>query len=209
MINKINLHNVGFVELLEFMGGDQAIVEAARVCYQSKGNEQADKRFIEMLVREEHKSPLEHCVFRFKVKAPLFVVRQWMRHRIGSYNEKSLRYCKANPEFYIPECLNEVQKHYLNKHYKQSFELYLDMLNDGVPREKARIVLPLAIYTKFVWTVNASSLYNFLKLRLDKHAQSEIREYAIALLKLAKSVVPITFGMVEEKIINGVKINAK
>lgn len=197
---KINCLNAGYVELLEHMGGDKAIIDAARVCYQSHGNDEADKKLIKMLIKEDHRSPLEHCVFRFMVKAPIFVVRQWQRHRTCSYCEKSLRYCDASPEFYIPD---NIQEDYLQERWlsmmEADFNEYL-FFQEFIPREQARSLLPLGIYTEFIWTVNGSSLCNFLGLRLNKHAQAEIREYAAALLDITKTVAPITFGEISKKI---------
>lgn len=191
--------NNGYVELIEYMGGDEAVARNARRCWESedKSNPEADARLIKHLFKKEHKTPFEAMVFTFDVKAPLFVARQWMRHRIGSYAEKSLRYCVADIDFYIPEGLNDAMlETWKNDNYRQ-FAAYEAYLNQGIPKEQARAILPIGIYTKFYWTVNGSSLINFLKLRLDKAAQKEIRSYAEAILSLTKEVAPITFNLLE------------
>lgn len=157
-------------------------------------------KLVKHLVTNKHCTPLEHCVFSFRVKAPIFVARQWFRHRMGSFNERSLRYCEARPEFYYPSGIGFELWDGYDFSYKESLDFYHDLLEGGATKEQARAVLPLGIYTEFIWTVNASSLFNFLRLRLDKHAQLEIREYAKIILQIAKQMAPITFGYIEEDI---------
>ena len=192
--------NAGSLALLDSMGTDDSIVSAARICYGTKGNSLADQKLLTMLVREEHMSPMEHTSLTFEVSAPIFVARQWMRHRVGcSYNEKSLRYCEAEPEFYVPEGLNEEQEE-IYECNQSCWEDYRQLLHSGVPREQARAVLPLGIYTTFAFTCNMASLFHFLKLRLSPAAQMEIRVYAKGMLQLAKGVFPITAGEIEKKL---------
>jgi thymidylate synthase (FAD) len=139
-------------------------------------------------------TPFEAMVFTFDIKCPIFVARQWMRHRMGSFNEESLRYCVAEREFYVPEYLSEPEP--LTEWYDVLMmvtDFYEMLLKEGVPKEQARSILPLGTYTKFYWTVNGSSLMNFLKLRLNKAAQKEIREYAEVILDMAKVVAPVSF----------------
>ena len=138
-------------------------------------------------------TPFEAMVFTFDVKCPIFVARQWMRHRMGSFNEESLRYCVAEGEFYVPKGLpNGAKQGWLDDNIRQ-YETYKSWTQVGVSKEQARSLLPLGTYTKFYWTVNGSSLMNFLRLRLDKAAQKEIREYAEVILDMAKVVAPVSF----------------
>ncbi|MGC9070710.1 MAG: FAD-dependent thymidylate synthase [Elusimicrobiales bacterium] len=202
----------GFVKLVDFAGGDDRVVTAARVSFDMKSKgEERDKKLIEYLLNHEHLTPFEHSVFQFHIKCPIFVARQWMRHRWGSYNELSARYTELKDEFYIPERFRiqdvknkqgsietqELDNPELKKIYEESIEnsyqVYKKLLLKGVAREMARMVLPLASYTQFYWTVNARSLLNFLKLRLDEHAQFEIRVYAQAIADIFKEKMPWTW----------------
>lgn len=202
----------GFIKLVDFIGGDNRVVTSARVSFnmESKGEEK-DKRLIEYLLEHEHFTPFEHCVFQFHIKCPIFVARQWMRHRWGSYNEVSARYTEVKDEFYIPEKFrtqdvknkqgslpsdglnHDELKDLYTKALETSYDIYRKLLNSGVAREMARMVLPVASYTQFYWTVNARSLLNFLKLRLDEHAQYEIREYAKIIAEIFKEKMPWTW----------------
>ena len=210
-----DLHSVldkGFVRLVDFMGGDQRTVESARVTFGSvsKGEEK-DKRLVQYLLAHSHHSPFEHSIFQFHVKLPIFVARQWMRHRIASYNEISARYTEVREDFYIPaefraqDKINRqgsVKSGALNNNqllqiYKKSLDAsyaaYRRLLESGVAREMARMALPVAQYTQFHWTVNARSLMNFLSLRMDSHAQLEIQEYANTIAKIFKARMPWTW----------------
>ena len=138
-------------------------------------------------------TPFETIVFTFDVKCPIFVARQWMRHRIGSFNEESLRYCVAEGEVYVPDFKDEFNCQFWERINYRQFEEYEMLIARGIPKEQARSILPLGTYTKFYWTVNGRSLMNFLKLRLDKGAQAEIREYAKVILDMAKLVAPVSF----------------
>jgi len=202
----------GFVKLVDFMGGDQRAVDSARVSFGgvSKGTDR-DRKLIEYLLAHEHISPFEHSVFQFHVKCPIFVARQWMRHRIASYNEISARYTEVKDEFYIPETFRaqdtinkqgSVAGARLNnarlleiytRSIKASYAAYSELLKAGVAREMARMALPVAQYTQFHWSVNARSLLNFLSLRLDSHAQYEIRQYAAAIQGIFKEKMPWTW----------------
>lgn len=202
----------GFVQLVDFMGGDQRAVDSARVSFGgvSKG-EDRDRKLIEYLLAHEHISPFEHSVFQFHVKCPIFVARQWMRHRIASYNEISARYTEVKDEFYIPgtfRAQDTINKQgsvagakldnarlleIYTKSIKASYAAYDELLKAGVAREMARMALPVAQYTQFHWSVNARSLLNFLSLRLDSHAQYEIRQYAAAIQKIFQEKMPWTW----------------
>ena len=176
------------------MGGDKAVIRGARICYQSVARTpEADARLIRRLVSSEpkHNTVFEHAVFRFGIKCPLFVARQWFRHRIASYNEKSLRYCLAEREYYVPQCEPEERKLYVAQ-MEAAFDVYERLLAAGWRRERARGVLGLAVYTEFIWTVNAWSFMNWLQKRLSKGAQWEHRQYAEAALDIYRQVMPIT-----------------
>lgn len=202
----------GFVKLVDFLGGDQRAVESARVSFGSvsKG-ESADRKLIEYLLEHGHFSPFEHSVFQFHIKCPIFVARQWMRHRIASYNEISARYTEVHDEFYFPsefraqdrsnrqgslQSANLDQKKMLaiyDKAIKSAYASYKELLDAGAAREMARLVLPVAQYTQFYWSINARSLLNFINLRADSHAQWEIRRYAEAIQGMFKDKMPWTW----------------
>jgi len=202
----------GFIRLVDFMGGDQRAVESARVTFGSESKGEAkDKKLVEYLLAHAHHSPFEHSVFQFHVKLPIFVARQWMRHRMASYNEISARYTEVLEEFYVPaefrvqDKINRqgsvksggLDNAALLKIYTasldRSYAAYRELIDKGVAREMARMALPVAQYTQFHWTVNARSLMNFLTLRMDAHAQLEIQEYAKVLAVIFKSKMPWTW----------------
>ncbi len=212
MTEKVDLLDKGFITLVSFMGSDLDAVNAARVSFGgvSKGPEK-DKFLLDYLIENMHHSPIEHCVFKFHVKCPIFVARQWMRHRICSYNEISARYTEVKDEFYIPKrfrgqdhankqgsiSADSFDNDALSKVYEDSinasYAAYKKLLEAGVAREMARGVLPVCQYTQFYWTVNARALLNFITLRADKHAQEEIRVYAEAISKIFKEKMPWTW----------------
>lgn len=198
----------GLVRLVDFMGGDAAVVQSARVSF-GKGmtNDERDKKLLFFLLANGHETPFEHSVFKFHIKCPIFVARQWFRHRIASYNEISGRYTEMKEEFCLPETLrrqktrnykyellddaeNDELRQRIQKHYDASFQLYQDLLEKGVAKEHARIVLPLSLYTQFYWTLNSRALMNFLRLRMEEHAQYEIRQYANIINDIFKNKMP-------------------
>jgi thymidylate synthase (FAD) len=209
-----NILDRGFVRLVDMMGDDYSAVKAARVSYgQGLKTPERDKALIMYLMEHGHETPFEHIVFTFHVKAPLFVARQWFRHRIGSFNEISQRYTEIKEEeFYVPtnirvnipedrqkaieiddeELLRKVQDKMENI-FEETYKVYKELLQEGIARELARIVLPLATYTQFYWTVNARSLMNFLNLRADSHAQWEIQQYALAIAEIFKEKCPWSY----------------
>jgi len=195
---KTNVLDKGCIELIDKMGSDERIIETARISHKSEGTHESDVKLIKLLVDKGHKTPFEHCVFTFKVKAPLFVARQWMRHRIGSFNEVSARYTTVQ-DFYVPNeerfmnCPKSAQK-IMQGHMMMLFATYNELVTNGVAKEVARMILPTAMYTEFYWTVNLSSLINFLNLRLDSHAQWEIRQYAEVLKGIVKETNPIVYS---------------
>jgi len=201
----------GWVRALDYMGSDAAVVEAARQSYyQLAGKRLADDRhLLRYLMRHWHTTPFEMAVIKFHVRAPLYVVRQWFRHRTGSFNEYSFRYSEALP--YIEETgegnfrlqstankqgsggiLGEQKNADLTEAsaFEESRTAYAELLEAGVAREQARKVLPMAQYTEFVWKVDLHNLLNFLRLRLDEHAQEEIREFAEAVAAFVTAWVP-------------------
>ncbi len=203
----------GFLRPVSIMGDDLTVVKAARVSTGGgiKGPEK-DKKLIDYLMRNRHETPFEHVVFTFHIKCPIFVARQWFRHRIASYNEKSGRYSEMKYEFYLPEKMRvphpkdkqmsvpndgsvdeEKAKEMIRKVYEHAYSTYKELLEMGLARELARIVLPMALYTEFYWTVNMRSLMNFLSLRADSHAQWEIQQYAIAIAKVFKECCPWSY----------------
>lgn len=209
----------GFVRLVDFMGGDLAVVQGARVSFgqEAKGDER-DRKLLNYLMKHEHGTPFEMAVFKFHVKAPIFVARQWFRHRIGSYNEISYRYVEVKDEFYIPKELraqdtknkqasflgsftleqNEHGRRLIQAAHNSAYEKYQELLNLGVAREVARIVLPVSMYTQFYVAYNARSLMNFVRLRTGSGAQYEIREYADALNQIFKRTMPWTHQAFEK-----------
>jgi thymidylate synthase (FAD) len=192
-MKRVAVLDKGWVQLEECMGGDQAVIRGARICYQSQAQSPAhDVRLIRRLMRSEpkHNTVFEHAVFRWGVKCPIFVARQWMRHRIGSFNEMSLRYCAAQRDYYTPGEQTLQDKY--RRHMEASFDLYETLVAGGWRMERARAVLGLGTYTEFIWTVNAWSLMNWLSKRLHKSAQWEHRQYALAVLGLYEEAMPVT-----------------
>ena len=212
MSERIDVLDKGFVRLVEFMGGDQGVVDAARVSYggKSKG-EEADRKLIAYLLKHQHMTPFEHAVFKFHVSCPIFVMRQWIRHRMASYNEISARYTEVKDEFYIPErwraqdlknkqgsvaapALDHAElTRKFDAQVQAAMKTYRELLAAGVAREMARMILPVNAYTEFYWTINARSLMNFVTLRADVHAQWEIQQYAEALAHYFKQKMPWTY----------------
>ncbi len=216
-MQKVDLLDHGFVRLVDSMGDDLSVIRAARVSYDSawRAGEDSgsDTRLINYLWRNHHTTPFEAVTFTFEIKAPIFVFRQWHRHRTWSYNELSARYRELPEEFYVPDPavlgvqsknnkqardLGEVnpewaasQTRAIRETCTAAFETYRDLLAMDVPRELARSVLPVATYSHMFATVDLLNLLKFLTLRCDAHAQYEIRVYADAMRDLARSVVPV------------------
>lgn len=204
----------GFVRLVDYFGGDQRIVQSARVSYgEGTKSVSQDGALIDYLLRHQHTSPFEQVVMTFHVKMPIFVARQWVRHRTGRMNEVSGRYSIMKEEFYVPEAEKVAPQSKDNKQgraseafdseiankiinqleegQKSAYENYSELLDDGLAREIARINLPLSLYTEFYWEMDLHNLFHFLKLRLDSHAQYEIRVYAEVMLEMCKKVAPM------------------
>jgi len=213
-ITKRQVHGHGHVILEKIMGDELDVVNNARVSFDGYSGEltERDKGLINFLMRERHSSPFESIVFRFDVRAPLFVIREWQRHRVGSFNEESARYSVIKEDYYVPEPdyirsqhgkpgayyfepiedrdLVGVVMTLIESSQKSSFNIYNSLLDQGVAKEVARTVLPVGMYSRMKWTVNLRSLLNFLSLRNHKHAQREIRDFAVAVEEMATEQIP-------------------
>ena len=217
MDNIVKVLDGGFVRLIDHMGNDLSIVRSARVSYDADwrgpeglAGESKDAKLIDYLHRNKHTSPFESVVFTFEVKAPIFVFRQWHRHRTWSVNEVSARYTELPEDFYVPDVdqittqsptnkqmrtdvihpdADAIRSHILSA-CESSFRHYRMLLDSGAPRELARGVLPVNTYSRMFATVDLHNLFHFLRLRLHSHAQYEIRVYAEAMLELIKPIVP-------------------
>lgn len=181
----------GYVELVDMIGDEQRIVEVARISYGKENDidEKVVERILKILLENGHYSPLEHVSFTFKVKSPIFVARQWMRHRTGKYNEQSRRYTKSNWEFYLPDCDSKA-KDYINDIMMMELKVYDDLIAMGVKPEQARVIIGTGFYTTFYFSIDLRNLLHFLELRTDEHAQYEIQEYAKAIEKLVEKELP-------------------
>ena len=207
------LNGQGWIGLIDHLGSESTIVNAARVSFGKMKDEmdQKDISLLDYLIKNKHTSPLEHMVFSFSVHCPLFVRGQWHRHRTWSYNEISRRYTEVDMEFYTPskirlqadsdrqasveaETDDKESREMILEHNKQSFDLYNKLLSRGVCREQARGVLPQNMMVTFWATVDLNNLIHFLELRDSEHAQWEIRQYAVAIKELIKPVVPNVFN---------------
>ncbi len=214
----------GFVRLIDYMGGDSSIVQAARVSY-GKGTKKinTDTALIRYLMRHEHTTPFEMVELKFHAKMPIFVARQWIRHRTANVNEYSGRYSILNNEFYIPkpedlgvQSLTERQGkggpldqdkamfvlNLLKEDSVKNYEHYEKFLGTGLARELARIGLSLNFYTEWYWKIDLHNLFHFLKLRKDRHAQEEIRVYADAMGDITRKVASIAYSAFEDYKLN-------
>jgi thymidylate synthase (FAD) len=220
----------GFVRLVDYYGGDSRIVQSARVSYgQGTKTTREDAGLIDYLLRHEHTSPFEQVVLTFHVKMPIFVARQWIRHRTARLNEISGRYSVMQNEFYIPAqedvalqstnnkqgrateaatgIFSEKTRMLLKKGQEDAYATYEELIQTGLAREIARVNLPLALYTEMYWQIDLHNLFHFLKLRLDSHAQKEIRDYAQTLLDITKKVAPLATSSFESHSLNAVKFS--
>lgn len=222
----------GFIRLVDYMGGDVDIENAARISYGGGTRKVSETRgLLRYLMRNDHTSPFEMVDLKFHQKMPVFVARQWVRHRTASLNEYSARYSVVKDEFYMPEpsvlsvqatnnkqgrggaispeMAEEVQNR-LRKSFEDSHELYRWLLDPedgpGLAREIARLPLSVAVYTEWYWKSNLHNILHLLKLRTDPHAQYEIREHANAMANVVKDAVPITWEAFEDYKINSMSI---
>ncbi|EYD71038.1 FAD-dependent thymidylate synthase [Limimaricola hongkongensis] len=224
----------GFVRMIDYMGDDAAICQAARVSY-GRGTKsvQNDEGLIRYLMRHWHSTPFEMCELKLHVKLPVFVARQWIRHRMANVNEYSARYSILDREFYIPRAEDLAAQSrqnnqgrgdvlgaeesarvldWLREDAHRAYDHYEAMISDdgqqGVARELARMNLPANIYTQWYWKVDLHNLFHFLRLRADSHAQYEIRVYADAICEMVKDWVPAAYRAFEEYRLGGVTLSA-
>jgi thymidylate synthase (FAD) len=206
----------GFVRLDAAMADDLSVVNGARVSFARHKAEMddSDVGLIKFLMRDRHGTPFEHNAFRFHIRAPIFVAREWFRHRIGSFNEFSMRYARATDEFYVPapedvrtqvgkpgaysfdpvsDDVAETTREELRQVYEAAYAAYERLVELGVARELARAALPVGAYTEFYWTINARALMNFLSLRNAETAQREIRRYGEACERFFAERMPVTY----------------
>ncbi|AOM63484.1 FAD-dependent thymidylate synthase [Heterosigma akashiwo virus 01] len=230
----------GFVRIVDVMGNDRSVVNAARISYSSAcdheeiNGEQVekDRKLINYLMKNRHTSPFEMCEIKFHVKVPIFVARQWLRHRTANVNEISARYTKLPYEFYVPEKENINPQSSNNRqgrdltrsfstflvdsiqgqiktHSEDSHVMYDDLLYKNISRELARTVLPLNQYTEFYWKIDLHNLLHFLKLRMDGHSQYETRCYANTIAEYVRQWVPMTWEAFETYTLNSVQFSKK
>jgi thymidylate synthase (FAD) len=206
----------GFVRLIDYMGDDSAIVQAARVSYGAGTKKVSEDRgLIRYLMRHRHTSPFEMVEMKFHIKLPIFVARQWIRHRTANVNEYSGRYSVMKEEFYLPEpedirFQSTVNKQgrsteevpddlknklldVLKKSQGDSYKDYMEFVDEGLAREIARINLPLSLYTEWYWKIDLHNLFHFLALRIDPHAQYEIQQYAKIMGDMVKQIYPLSW----------------
>ena len=222
----------GFVRVVDYMGDDAAIVQAARVSY-GAGTKTArdDAGLIRYLMRHWHSTPFEMCEIKLHVKLPVFVARQWIRHRTANVNEYSARYSILDREFYIPDPAHLAAQSRVNNQGRgerprgaeaarvlallrrdadTAYDHYEAMLStegqQGLARELARMNLPANVYTQWYWKIDLHNLFHFLRLRADPHAQYEIRAYAEALCDVVKDWVPAAYAAFEDYRLNAVHV---
>ena len=243
LYKPIEVLDHGFIRVIDYMGDDSSIVQSARVSY-GKGTKQIsnDKGLIKYLMRHRHSTPFEMCEIKFHIKLPIFIARQWIRHRTANVNEYSARYSILDKEFYIPsadnlaaqsevnnqgrgealtseEAANVIQ--ILKNDAEQTYSNYEMLLNEnsggkiidenksGIARELARMNLTLNTYTQWYWKIDLNNLLHFLALRVDDHAQYEIRVYADEMLNIVKKWVPLTYDAFEDYRLGGTELSAK
>ena len=219
----------GFVRLVDSMGGDDAIVQAARVSY-GKGTSKVsqDRGLIRYLMRHRHTTPFEMVEFKFHCKMPIFVARQWVRHRTANINEYSLRYSQARDEFYYPDPehiqfqsalnkqgrmgevpaeLKQKVQDYFKEISERSFAIYSELNEAGVARELARSILPVNLYTEWYWKNDLHNLLHFIGLRSDSHAQYEIRVFSDAMAESVKAVAPFAWEAYQDYVVKGMRFS--
>lgn len=218
-VPHIPLLDHGFVELLNSMGDDLEIVQAAQASFdkESQGYGDREAKILQFLMSEEHGVPFEHVVLKFRMKLPLKFAAQFKKHRMSSWSEHSSRYSEMGTDTYMPKRFteqvgrigsytfepmsddeNEAAQALVAHSYRIALNAYRSMVDYGVAKEQASLVLPVGLYTEVVWTLNVRSLFNVLHLRIDSHAQWEAQQYAIAFEELAELVIPDTIRMFRE-----------
>ena len=219
----------GFVRLVDSMGSDDAIVQAARVSY-GKGTSKVsqDRGLIRYLMRHRHTTPFEMVEFKFHCKMPIFVARQWGRHRTANINEYSLRYSEARDEFYypdpkhvqlqsalnkqgragkIPKKLTDKVIQYFKEISERSFEMYQELNEAGLARELIRAILPVNLYTEWYWKNDLHNLLHFISLRSDSHAQYEIRVFSDAMAESVQKVAPFAWEAYQDYVVQGMRFS--
>ena len=225
----------GLVRVIDYMGDDSAIVQAARVSYGAGTKHvQNDEGLIRYLMRHWHSTPFEMCEIKLHIKLPVFVARQWIRHRTANVNEYSARYSILDREFYIPEPSQLAAQSVINNQGRgevlqgeeaarvleilksdaaRSYDNYEAMLSQegqaGLARELARMNLPMNIYTQWYWKTDLHNLFHFLRLRADAHAQYEIRVYAEQMARITADWVPLAYAAFEDYRMGGVTLSGK
>jgi len=220
----------GMIRVVDYMGDDAAVAQAARTSY-GTGTKTVneDRGLIRYLMSHWHTTPFEMCEIKLHVKLPVFVARQWVRHRTANINEYSARYSVLDREFYFPEpeqiaaqsqsnaqgreeVFDRAQaldvRQWIMDHSELSYNLYSNQLDDGLARELARMNLPLNIYTQWYWKVDVHNFMHFLRLRADPHAQYEIRVYAEALCEILKVWMPVTYEAFEDYRLNALQLSS-
>ena len=219
-MTRIDVLDHGFLELVDVMGNDAAIVDAARISISGENvkSVQTDEQLIRYLMRHRHTTPFEMVEFKFRAAMPMFVARQWVRHRTASINELSARYSALPAVYYVPDPADINHQAVVNKQGRldeqmedrldhrlafeaeaaSSFSMYQQRLDANMARELARINLPLSTYTAWIWKANLHNIFHFLGLRAHAHAQMEIRVYAEAMAELVKEHVPIAYQAYED-----------
>jgi thymidylate synthase (FAD) len=198
---------LGYVRYDEHLGSDQKIAEIAGISREKVPEPELCRKLFEWTPK--HESPFEQAVVRFKIKMPIFVLRQMVRHRTHSMMEKSMRYCNAEDvDFFVPETFRDEKGVILSDSNERSYSYeeaistslgsYQDLLQLGVAKEQARMVLPVCTYTEFYWLQNLRNIFHLLYLRTDRHAQKEIRDYANAIAEIVKELYPISFQAWED-----------
>lgn len=227
---RLDVLDHGFVRLVDYLGGDARIVQSARVSYgEGTKTVREDRALIDYLLRNRHTSPFEQVILTFHVKMPIFVARQWIRHRTARVNEISGRYSVMRDEFYLPSAdavrfqddvnrqgssaaevpaaLRERVMATLLEAQRRTYSEYEALLEDGIARELARIGLPLSLYTEMYWQIDLNNLFHFLRLRLDWHAQYEIRAYGDAIGRCVQAVAPLAYEAFEEHLLHGATLS--
>lgn len=228
-----NVLDHGLIRVIDYMGNDQSIVDAARISYgQGTTSKNDDKGLINYLMRHHHTSPFEMCEIKLYIKCPIFIARQWIRHRTANVNEYSARYSEVKDDIYIPQPEHVKTQHSSNKQMSGGelsqieIDCFLEDLESGckrqytdykvalangygVSRETARIGLTLNTYTEFVWKIDLHNLLHFLRLRMDSHAQYEIRVYSDVIAEIVKAWCPLAYEAFEEYRLKAVTFSGK
>lgn len=229
MIKKLKVLDKGFVRVIDKMGSDAAIVQAARISYGAGTKHTSqDRALIRYLMRHKHTSPFEMCEIKLHIKLPIFIARQWIRHRTANVNEYSGRYSIIKDEFYIPRLediamqsennkqgrgkaleVKEAKKvrDLIAKQSKEAYENYEKLLEKGVAKELARIVLPQNVYTEWYWKCDLHNLLHLLVLRSHSTAQFEVREYANAICKIIAEWVPFTYEAAQDYRLDSIMVS--